>query len=309
MRLVHLIGTLITINFALMYPRGVCAQNPKDPPMGRWKLKRSCNELRLESTALVSIRRTPRFSLSSECGFKSEVNVAEIAFEQSNPESIPLGSITAIVREVVIRRPVQREIQQTISALDPEELLRTANDAGEGIILLPLYPVVIVAAAGAMEPFRGVKTHLNSVRLLWIEDGNPRSSNFFLSPGSAESLLSHLAQATGKRWTKVHFDSEALDKHASQVIVHFDRTISAMNITVGAGSYTLQIFRGTDSTRLVYLLSGDQKDVLTAFTAEASPRNAEMSWKIRLTRDADGSWCPSELNTDLEHLQLRACQN
>ena len=86
---------------------------------------------------------------------------------------------------------------QTISELEPENMLRTAEGAGEGAILLPAYPAIILSAAGAMAPFRGVKTHIESVRILWTENGTPRSKNFLLSGKDVESLLKHLAEITG----------------------------------------------------------------------------------------------------------------
>jgi hypothetical protein len=301
-------GLLVTMSLAVMCSQCAWAQNAKESPIGKWKLKRSCNELRLERNALVSTRRASLFLFSPDCVSKSDAERAEIVFENSNPETIPLDSITAIVREVVIRRPVQEGIPQITSMLDSEDMVKAVIEDPRAVIVLPLYPVVIVAAAGAMELFRGVKTHTESVRVLWIKDGSPRSNSFFLSGRNAVSFLSHLAKATGKNWTKVRFDCEAQDERASQVGVHFDKPISALNITVGAGNYRLLLVKDSDSTRLVYLLSEDQRDVLTGFTAEVSPLGAETPWKLRLARAADGSWCLSELNTDLERLQLRACQ-
>lgn len=299
---------LVTICLAAVSVQGATAQAAKDSPIAKWKLKHTCSELRLEPMALVTLRRTPRFYFGSECASKTEAERAEIHLELSNPESIPLGSITAIVREVITRRPVQGAIQQTASLLDLEDTLQQIAGDPRAFIVLPLYPVVIVAAAEAMEPFRGVKTHINSVRVLWTEDGSPRSTNFLLSRGGAESLLNHLTKATGKSWKSVRFDGKRQDDFASQVLVRFSRPISALNITVGQGNYRLAICHLLDSARLVYLLSGDQQDVLTAFTAEASPLGTEKPWILRLARAGDGSWCPAELNTKLEHLQLQACQ-
>jgi hypothetical protein len=299
---------VLTMSLAVMCARGVWAQNTKDSTIGKWKLKRSCNELRLEPTALVTIRRTPRFYFGSECASKTEGERAEVDFEVSNPESIPLGSITAIVREVITRRPVPGVIQETVSSFDPEDTLQEAAVDPRAIIALPLVPVVTIAAAEAMEPFRGIKTHTDSVRVLWTEDGSPRSANFILSREGAESLLNQLTKATGKSWASVRIDHKIQDKHTSQVLVHFNRPVSALNITVGAGNYRLLMYESSDAARLVYLLSEDQQAVVTAFTAEASPLGPEKPWIVRLARAGDGSWCLTELDTDLEHLQLQACQ-
>jgi hypothetical protein len=124
----------------------------------------------------------------------------------------------------------------------------------------------------------------------------------------SESLLNLLTKATGKSWTSVRIDIKSQDEHTSQVLVHFNRPVSALNITVGAGNYRLLIYESLDATRLVYLLSEDQQVVLTAFTAAASPLGPEKPWVVRLARAGDGSWCLTELDTDLEHLQLQACQ-
>jgi len=299
---------LISTSLVIICAQGAFAQNSKDSPIAKWKLKRSCDELRLEPTALVTIRRTPVFIHSLDCEPQTEAARAEINFEQSNPETIPLDSITAIIKEDIARRPVKRAIEQIASSLTTENMVEMIKEDPRSLIVLPLVPVVIVATTEAMEPFHGVKTHLESVRVLWTEDGSPRSTNFYLSRGAAESLLNHLAKLTGKTWTFVRFDNETQAAQASEVLVHFNRPVSALNITVGPGTFRLFTFKGSDATRLVYLLSEDRKDVLTAFSAEASPLAEAKPWIIKLARAADGSWCLSELHTDFEHLQLRACQ-
>src|SRR5271169_2539623 len=92
-------GLLVSTSLVIICAQGAFAQNPKDSPIAKWKLKRSCNELRLEPTALVTIRRTPVFIHSLDCEPQTEAARAEINFEQSNPETIPLDSITAIIKE------------------------------------------------------------------------------------------------------------------------------------------------------------------------------------------------------------------
>jgi hypothetical protein len=168
-----------------------------------------------------------------------------------------------------------------------------------------------LAEAGALTPFRGVKTHIESVRILWTENGMPRSSIFLLSRKGVESLLDRLAQATAKSWTEVRFDSEAHAEHASQVLVHFSEEVSAGEMTVSAGNYRLLMLAASDSTRLVYLFAGNYRlpsDAITVLTAEASPLGTEKPWKIKLAHNAEGSWCLSEIDTDVERLQLRVCQ-
>jgi len=302
---------LVMMSIAVMCAQVAWPQNAKDAPAGKWKLKHSCDELRLEPAALVIVRRKPGFMSSSECkGAASEAERAEQDYEQSHPESIPLGSITAIVKEVVTRRPVEQAIQDTASSSDPENIATSAIEPLQpeaAALALPLYPVVMGSVVGAMEPFRGVKTHAETVRVLWMENGIPRSINFSLARGDLKSLLNHLADATGKGWTSIRFDSEGQDRHASEVRVHFDRPVSAMNVTVGAATYRLLTLKSPDSVRLIYLLSEDQKDVITGFTAVASPLGSQLPWKLKLARAAEGSWCLTELDTDIERLQLRAC--
>jgi hypothetical protein len=301
-------GLFVSTSLAIICAQGAFAQDRNDSPIAKWKLKRSCNELRLEPTALVTIRRTPFFYFGSQCESRTETEREETDFSQSHPESIPLDSITLLIREAVTRRPVKQAIQQTISTLNTDDILKSLKEDPRSLIALPLVPVVIVGAAEAMEPFRGVKTHLDSVRVLWTEDGSPRGTNFYLSRGNAESLLNHLAKLTGKTWTSVRFDNETQAAQASEVLVHFNRPVSALNVTVGPGDFRLFMCKGSDATRLVYLLSEDRKDVLTAFSSDASPLCAEKPWIIRLARAADSSWCLTELHTNLEQLQLRACQ-
>jgi len=317
-------GLLVALSFALICTQDAVAQSPKDSPIAKWNLKCSCNELLLEPTALVSAPRTRHFSSSSNssnytssshfffnssgCASKTAKDQEEINFEQSNLGTIPLDSITAIIKEDITQRPVKQAIQQTTSSLTTENMVEMINEDPRSLVVLPLLPVIVGVTAGAMEPFHGVKTHQNSVRILWTEDGAPRSTNFYLSQGSATSLLKHLEKLTGKTWTPVRFDNGRQAGQASEVLVHFTQPVSALNITVGPGNFRLLTFKGSDATRLVYLLSGDSKDVLAAFSAGASPLGEEKPWILRLARAADGSWCLSELQTNLEQLKLHACQ-
>jgi len=198
-----------------------------------------------------------------------------------------------------------------MSELEPENMLRTAKEAGEAAIGLPAYPVILLATAGAMEPFRGVKTHIESVRILWIENGTPRSTNFFLSARDVASLVRRLAQVTGKSWAEARFDSEAQSEHASQVLVHFNEEVSAGEITVSAGNYQLLMLTASAATHLVYFFSGDRQmpqDAMAVFSAEASPLVTGKPWKVRLARNADRSWCLFEIDTDVERLRVRACR-
>ncbi len=303
-------GIFVTISFALLCSRGARAQDGKHSPTGNWNLKHSCEELLLEPTALVIARGDPHFLSSGKCTPTSDMTRTAGTFEIFNRESIPLSSITAIVKELVTRRPVQEAIHQTISELEPENMLRTAEGAGEGAILLPAYPAIILSAAGAMAPFRGVKTRIESVRILWTENGTPRSKNFLLSGKDVESLLKHLAEVTGKSWVELRFDSEARNEDASQVLVHFSQEFSAGNFTVWAGNYRFLMLTTSAATHLVYFFSeGKQmpQDAMAVFAAEASPLGAGKPWKIRLARNVDSSWCLSEIDTDVEHLRVRAC--
>jgi len=319
-------GLLVALSFALICTQDVVAQSPKDPPIAKWNLKCSSNELRLEPTALVSVPRAGHFSSSSSnyshstssshfffdssgCASKTANDHAEINFEQSNLETIPLDSITAIIKEDITHRPVKRAIQQTASSLTTENMLEMINQDPRSLVVLPVLPVIVGVTAGAMEPFHGVKTHQSTVRILWTENGSPRSTNFYLSQGGVTSLLNHLEKLTGKTWTSVRFDNERQARQASEVLVHFTQPVSALNITVGPGNFSLLTFQGSDAGRVVYLLSEDRKDILAAFSAEASPLGEGKPWILRLARAADGSCCLSELQSNLEQLKLHACQH
>jgi hypothetical protein len=123
--------------------------------------------------------------------------------------------------------------------------------------------------------------------------------------------LKRLAQVTGKSWAEARFDSEAQNEHASQVLVQFSEEVSTGEITVSAGNYRLLMLTASAATHLVYLFSEDKQmpqDAMAVFTAEASLLATGKPWKIRLARNADGSWCLSEIDTDVERLQIRACQ-
>lgn len=302
---------LLGLGLATICGRGAWAQNAKDSPIGKWNLKGYCWEVRLVPTALVPAPRAPvSFLPPSECDEEHAMKPPG-----SFRESIPLGSITAIVREIVARKPVQERINENLSSVKPENLISTigeaAEGAGEAAVFAPAAPVFLLAEAGAMAPFRGVRTHIESVRLLWTENHTPRSTVLVLARKDVESLLNRLAHATAKSWTEVRFDSEAKDEHASQVLVHFSEPVSAGDITVSAGNYRLLMIVSSDSTHLVYWFSeGKQlpQDAMAVFTAEASPLGNGKPWKIQLSHDAEGSWCPSEIDTDLERLHLQVCK-
>jgi hypothetical protein len=268
-------------------------------------------QLQLQPTALITVPKAPGHFLSSDCTPPTDVTGAAATIEEPVRESIPLGSITAIVREVVTRRPVQEEIKKTMSAVAPENLVSTVLEAGEAGPFAPAAPVLVLAIAGAMEPFRGVKTHIESVRILWTENGTPRSTNFSLSGRNVASLLSRLAEVTSKSWAEARFDSEAQSEHASQILVHFNEEVSAGEITVSEGNYRLLMLTASGATHLVYFFSEDKRmpqDAIAVFSAEASPLVTGKAWKIKLARNADGSRCLSEIDTDVERLQVHACR-
>jgi hypothetical protein len=234
---------------------------------------------------------------------------------ESDPESIPLSSITAIVREIVTRKPVQEETNRVLTKLKPESLISTIQEASEGAgeaaVFAPTVPAFLLAEVGALTPFRGVKTHIESVRILWEENGIPRSSNFSLSGKDVDSLLDHLAQATSKGWAVVRFDAQAQTEHAVQVLVHFDEPVSVGDITVSQGSYRFLTITASDSTRLVYLFAEGRRlpsDAITVLTADASLLGALKPWNLTLVHNGLGSWCLSEIHTDSERLRLQACQ-
>jgi hypothetical protein len=231
----------------------------------------------------------------------------------SLPEVIPLDSITGVVREIAKRRPVREQIDETLLMVKPENLLSTIEDAAaETGLFAPTAPVMVLAVVAAMEPFRGVKINAESVRILWTEDGIPRNTTFVLSRKSVASLLPQLAHALGKTWTEVKFDSEARDdKRTPCFLVQFKEPVSVGDVTVGGGSYRLLVITGSDSTRLVYLLSKDTRmlsDALGVFRAEELPLGTGKPWTVGLSRDVDGLLCISEIHTDLERLKVQTCR-
>jgi len=231
----------------------------------------------------------------------------------SLPEVIPLDSITGVVREIAKRRPVREQIDETLLMVKPENLLSTIEDAAAGIgLFAPAAPLTVLAVAAVMEPFRGVKTNAESVRILWTEDGIPRNTTFVLSHKSAVSLLPQLALALGKTWTEVKFDSEARnDKRVSGLLVQFTQPVSVGDVTVWGGSYRLLVITGSDSTRLVYLLSKDTRmlsDALGVFRAEESPLGTGRPWTVGLSRNMNGLLCISEIHTNLERLKVQTCR-
>lgn len=49
------------------------------------------------------------------------------------------------------------------------------------------------------------------------------------------------------------------------------------------------------------------QDALMTLMEKSSPLGSERPWKVKLARDLDGSFCFTEIDTDTERLQVRAC--
>jgi hypothetical protein len=263
--------------------------------------------LRLRSDGLVVENRPIRFfeySKSASVGDES----GEL---HSRPDFIPFSAITAVIREVVTRKPVQTAIDDTLKDMEPENMLKMAEGADEGAIGLPALPVILAVTAGVMVPFRGVKTHIHSVRILWVENGVPRSTNFLLSARDSESLSRRVAQIVGKVPVEVYFDSEVRDERASQIVLHFTQRVSIGTYTGWGGTYRLLLLKCSDGTNLVYFFAADKQmpqDAFMTLTADSSSLGSEKPWKVKLARDLDGSFCFTEIDTDTERLLVRACQ-
>ncbi len=123
------------------------AQAGQNHRIEKWNLKHSCMELRLEPTELVTGERTPGISshFSSSCIPGTDAEVRAKQADQALPGSISLQSITAVIKEVVAQMPVKNAMHETLSGLEPKKMLD--------------------AAAGAMAPYRGVRTHNESLRI------------------------------------------------------------------------------------------------------------------------------------------------
>ena len=290
------------------------AQSNQNQKIEKWNLKNSCEELRLESTALVTAPRTSGISthFSSRCVPGSDAAVRTKEADEALPESIPLQAITAVVKEVVAQMPVKHAMDETLSGLEPEKMRDSIESAGEAAVAAPLFPVALLAAAGAMAPFRGVKTHIVSVRIFWQEDGIVRNANFFLSSNDADALLKSLTKVTRKPGTELQFDAELPAGHAVVIVVRFDVPVSLGTVHAFPGIYRMLLITAPDGTRVVYLYNGDialPQDALSIFIVEPSPLDAQNPLTMDLGRSADGSWCIAQVNTKLERLRFQGCQH
>lgn len=290
---------VLSIALSFICACGTWAQ--ADEPTARtWRLKGSNLQLRLRTDGLIIEKARARFFSPS----KPNPRPGDPELD-AMPSFIPFSSITAVIKEVVSHKPVQTAIDNALKEVK----------TGDATLFPDLYgdkdnSVILAANAGAMLPFRGVKTHIQSVRILWIESGVPRSTNFILSARDSESLSSHLGQMTGRVRTTVNFENEARDEHASQMAVHFPQPVSVGPYTVWGGTYNLLLLKCSDGTNLVYFFSSNKQmpqDALLTLTATSSPLGSEKPWKVKLMRDLDGSFCFTEIDTNSERLQVRAC--
>lgn len=296
----------LALGISLACATGICAQSGSDHTDPTWRLKGRSLQLRLLSDGLIIEKAKTRFFSSTKSN-----PTPEHAELDRMPSFIPFSSITAVIKEVVGHKPVQAAIHETLADMELSKMWEMAEGAGEGAIGLPAVPVILAATAGAMLPFSGVRTHIQSVRILWIENGLARSTNFILSAQDSESLSGRLAQVTGRVRTEVQFDNEVRDGRASQMVVHFTQPVSIGLYTVWGGTYRLLLLKCSDGTNLVYFFAADKQmpqDALMTLTAESSPLGSEKPWKVKLARDLDGSFCFTEVDTDTERFQLKACQ-
>jgi hypothetical protein len=298
---------ILPIAVALACAIGTCAQRDREAANPTWKLRGSALQLRLRSDGLVVETRPIRFFEVSKAGTEWDQS-AEL---HSRPDFIPLSAITAVIREVVTRMPVQTAIDETLKDMEPENMIKMTEGADEGAIGLPAMPLILAVTAGAMVPFRGVKTHICSVRILWLENRVPRSTNFVLSARDSESLSGRLAQIVGRVRVEVYFDKEAHDEQMSQIVLRFMQRVSIGTYTSWGGTYRLLLLKCSDGTNLVYFFAADKQmpqDALLTVTADSSPLGSEKPWRVKLARDLEGSFCFTEIDTDTERLLVRTCQ-
>jgi hypothetical protein len=283
------------------------AQNTPHPAAATWNLKDSCRQLHLEPTALVTADRSR--TKVSLCAQPATPNNSSIV-QDEKPDSIPVAAITDIIREEVARKPVQDEINRSLTSVAPENAFSTIGQAGDAGMAAIAAPAVILVETGALAPFHGVKTHQSSVRIFWTENGSARSTVLQLSPKNADTFLPQLSQATGKPWSVLRFDADAESQHASQFLVHFNQTVVLGNITTSGGNYRFLVLTSPDARHVIYIFHeniGLPQDAVEVLFADAAPLGAATPWKVYLARATDDSWCLSELHTNTERLQLHVC--
>jgi hypothetical protein len=135
------------------------AQSARPDRIHTWGIKHSDKELHLEPNALVITKRTSIFFSS---GSTDRTPPSEYVF----PDKIPLSAIVATVEEVVTHKPAEEARNRTLKRLDPENMLAEIGEAGEAAFGAPAYPVMLLAQAGALQVFHGVRTKLYSVRIV-----------------------------------------------------------------------------------------------------------------------------------------------
>ena len=303
--------SLLLVSAGTLFGSGAVAQTATDSLKTKWYLRNECWDVRLEQGALVTEKRakSSKFSMSRECQNSPGGDKAEPE-QESIPENIPLASIKAVVREEIVRKPVQEEVDRALYSLDPENLPSIIRwDAETGMFDLTA-PMVLLAEAGALAPFRGIKKHLALVRIIWTEDGAEHSAGMMLTRKDGESLLERLSEATGKAWSEVRLDSAAPDKRSLELAVHFNKAVDMGDVTVFGGSYKFLIVTASDSTRMVYVFHENYRsleDAIMVLTATPLPLGSGKPWKVNLVRTTEWSFCLSEIHTDTERLELFVC--
>jgi len=281
------------------------AQSARPNRIHMWSIKHSDKELHLEPNALVITKKTSIF-LSG--GLTDGTPPLETVF----PDEIPISSILAIVEEVVTHKPAEEARNRTLKRLDPENMLAEIGEAGEGALGAPAYPIMLLAQAGALQVFHGVRTKLYSVRIVWMENGILRNTTLALSPKGADSFSQQLAAVIHKQTIIIRFDSETGDKDARNLVVRFREPTAIGNITVWGGIYDLLLLKGSTGEHLVYFFSKGAEmpeDALIAVPAESLPPSGHNQWKIELGSEPGGSRCVREIVTDQEQLRLPSCSN
>lgn len=298
----------LAVNGALILASSARAQDAAKPPAEKWHLKDSCRQVQLEPTAIVtSVRRTMTPTLIHANYTCSE---SSSSVQNSDRESIRLAAITDIVREEVTRKPVEDEIDRSLTKISPDNVFSTIGDAADLGIWALAAPAVPLAEAGALAPFHGVKTHQSYVRVFWTEDDLLRTSVFRLSPKDADSFLPRLSQATGKPWSVLRFDVDAENEHACQFLVHFTKPVDLGEISTSGGDYRFLTLTSSDARHTIYIFNtriGLPQDAVSVLIADAYPLGSAHPWKIYLSPNASGSWCISEIHTNTERLKLHVC--
>lgn len=270
-----------------------------------WRLKGRSLQARLCNSGLVIEKsRKGFFSKSATENADHETNEDL----DSVPSYIPLSSINAVIEEVAPHKPVQTAIDWTLTEIQPANLMDEAGEAGEGAPGIVAVPIVLGTAAMVMAPFRGTTTHQYSIRVLWVEHGESRSTKLDLSSKDAGSLANQIATRIDQNLILVQFDKS--QQNRQWILVNFPSWVSLGPVTSQGGTFRFLTIKCSDGNVLVYVFRNESKfwqDPLLVVRAESQPLNAAKPWRVKLGRNSEGISCVKEVDTDTKQLRVDGC--